>query len=95
MLTAWQLQRASQSFYNTTGETIPPYACMELDYFNESGISANEITDGHAEPILANQEADQLSRHRSRSRSLQRTNASRPKRLRRVPGIRFITRSIR
>jgi hypothetical protein len=43
MLTAWQLQRASQSFYNTTGETIPPYACMELDYFNESGLSANEI----------------------------------------------------
>lgn len=43
MLTAWQIQRASQSFYNTTGETIPPYACMELDYFNESGLSANEI----------------------------------------------------
>lgn len=43
MLTAWQLQRASQSFKNTTSDTIPPYACMELDYFNESGISANEI----------------------------------------------------
>lgn len=43
MLTAWQLQRASQSFKNTTAETIPPYACMELDYFNESGLSANEI----------------------------------------------------
>lgn len=43
MLTAWQLQRASQSFLNTTAEVIPPYACMELDYFNESGKSANEI----------------------------------------------------
>lgn len=46
MLTQWQLQRASQSFLNTTAEVIPPYACMELDYFNEGGASANEIPTG-------------------------------------------------
>jgi len=28
---------------NTSGEIIPPYACMELDYSVESGKSALEI----------------------------------------------------
>lgn len=36
--------------YNNSGEAIPPYACMELDYNYESGKSAIEVI--NQEPVL-------------------------------------------
>lgn len=33
------------TFKNASGETIPPFAAMELDYFAESGKSAVELID--------------------------------------------------
>lgn len=41
----YEAQLRTRPFKNSSGEIIPPYAAMELDYFAESGKSALELLD--------------------------------------------------